>query len=198
MICAIVLAAGRSVRMGTQKLLLPLGGIPVIARIVDELLPSPVQQAFVVIGRDGKQIREALGSRTVSFVENPDPEGDMLSSVRCGIGALPASCEAALIVLGDQPGVTRQLIAQLTGAHVQKETAIVVPEFNGKRGHPLLLGARFFTELLQRYDGVGLQGLLNSHPEAVHRIPVGTSQVLDDMDTPEDYQRHIGLSARPK
>ena len=83
MISAIVLAAGRSRRMGVQKLLLPLGGQPVIARTVDEVLGSPVDEVFVVIGQDGKRIRRALRRRRVHFVINPQLEGDMLSSVRC-------------------------------------------------------------------------------------------------------------------
>ena len=191
MICAVVLAAGRSVRMGSQKLLLPLKGKPLITHIVDEVLHGPVQKMFVVVGRDREQIRDALSERAASFVHNPEPDGDMLSSVRCGIRALPQSCAAALIVLRDQPGITRELISQLAEAHSQNPGGIIAPEFNGKRGHPLLVASRFFNEILHEHDGVGLHDLLNSHPEAVHRIPVTTTGVLEDMDTPEDYQRHL-------
>jgi molybdenum cofactor cytidylyltransferase len=193
MICAIVLAAGRSVRMGTQKLLLPFRGKPLIAHVLDEVLNSPVKQVVVVVGRDGERLREALGGKTVSFVQNPDLEGDMLSSVRCGLRALPKSCEAALIVLGDQPGISRKLISQLTECHGQNLDRIIAPEFNGKRGHPLLIASRFFNEIIDSYDGLGLQGLLKSHPDAVQRIPVTTPATLEDMDTPEDYQRLIRL-----
>jgi len=195
MICAIVLAAGRSVRMGTQKLLLPFRGKPLIAHVLDEVLNSPVKQVVVVAGRDGERLREALGERAISLVQNPDWEGDMLSSVRCGLRALPKSCEAALIVLGDQPGISRKLISQLTECHLQNPDGIIAPEYNGKRGHPLLIASRLFNEIINKYDGVGLQGLLKSHPDAVQRIPVATPAALEDMDTPEDYQRitRLGL-----
>jgi molybdenum cofactor cytidylyltransferase len=106
MICAVVLAAGRSERMGTQKLLLPVCGQPLVARVVDELIAGPLQQIIVVVGRDAEQIQSALAGRAVTFVSNPDSQGDMLSSVRCGLRALPALCEAVLVVLGDHPGIT--------------------------------------------------------------------------------------------
>ena len=194
MICAIVLAAGRSVRMGTQKLLLPFRGKPLIAHVLNEVLNSPVKQVVVVVGRDGERLREALGERAISLVQNPDLEGDMLSSVRCGLRALPKLCEAALIVLGDQPGIPRKLISQLADCHMQNPDGIIAPEYNGKRGHPLLIASRFFNKIIDNYDGVGLQGLLKSHPDAVRRIPVTTPEVLDDIDTPQDYQRHVGLN----
>ena len=84
MIGAIALAAGRSRRMGTQKLLLPLRGKPIIASVVDELLKSTLEEICVVVGRDAWQVESALDGRNVHLVSNPDPAGDMLSSVRCG------------------------------------------------------------------------------------------------------------------
>ncbi len=116
MICAMVLAAGRSRRMGAQKLLLSLGGRPVIARIVDEVLRGPVDRVFVIVGPDGARIAEALAGRRVDYVINPDPEAEMLSSVRCGLRAMPEDCDAVLMVLGDQPGVTADDIAALCKA----------------------------------------------------------------------------------
>ena len=89
-----------------------------IARIVDEVLRSPVDRVFVVVGPDGGRIAEALAGRRVEFVTNPDPEAEMLSSVRCGLRAMPEDCEAVLVVLGDQPGVTAEVIATL-GASLQ-------------------------------------------------------------------------------
>lgn len=199
MICAIVLAAGRSERMGTQKLLLPLAKEPVIARVVDELLHSPLQQIIVVVGCDREQIHHALAGRAVTFASNPDPEGDMLSSVRCGLRALPASCKGVLLALGDQPGVTSQLVGALIRAFhtpspeggIPKED-IIVPTHDGRRGHPLLFNARYREEILTRYDGVGLHGLLAAHPEALAELEVSTAAELEDMDTPEDYQRQMG------
>ena len=91
MICVIVLAAGRSQRMGTQKLVLPFAGSTVVARVVDAFLGASVDTVVVVIRADDAQVRAALTDRCLLFVENPDPAGDMLSSVRCGLRALPVN-----------------------------------------------------------------------------------------------------------
>ena len=191
MICAIVLAAGRSERMGTQKLLLPLGGKPVIARIVDELRQCRLQKIIVVVGRDGEAVEHALNGRDVTFVTNPDPSGDMLSSVRSGLHATTIGCEAMLIVLGDQPNISSELASKLIERFPESGDGIVVPTHLGQRGHPLLIAARFRDELLSQHEGVGLRGLLAAHPEVVLRLELEDATVFADMDTPEDYQNQL-------
>jgi molybdenum cofactor cytidylyltransferase len=195
MIGAVVLAAGRATRMGTQKLLLPLGGKPIIAWVMDELLLGRPEKLVLVVGSEGAQIQEVLAGRQVLLVENPDPNGDMLSSLRCGLRALPASCEAILVALGDQPGITHELVSELVRAFYQTGRGIIVPAHEGRRGHPLLFAARFRDELLSRHDGVGLRGLLDAHAEEILEVRVSTASVLEDLDTPEDYQRHLNSAA---
>ena len=196
MTCAVVLAAGNSKRMGTQKLLLPLGDKPVIAKVVDELLLCPVQSVLVVIGQDGGKIKQELPNRDVTFVPNPKPEGDMLSSVRCGLRALPEKTEAVLVALGDQPAIRHELIEELILAFRKREGGIIVPVYEGRRGHPMLFASGFREEVLTRYDGVGLHGLLDAHPEEVLNVPVSTATILEDMDTPEDYERQKARAAQ--
>ncbi len=191
MICSIVLAAGRSRRIGAQKLLLGLGGQPVIARIVDEVLSAAVDRVFVVIGPDGGRIVDALAGRQVEFVTNPDPEAEMLSSIRCGLRALPQDCSAVLVVLGDQPGVTAEVITALVQAYKNSGRGIAVPIYKGKRGHPLIFNIRYRDEILNQYDEVGLRGLLYTHPQDVCDVEFPAPNVLDDMDLPEDYKREI-------
>ena len=204
MICAVVLAAGRSVRMGQQKLLLPIRGTPMIRRIVDEVRRSSVDSIVVILGADGPRIRDALcnfpfaekvGVRrqcdALTFISNPNPTGDMLSSVRCGIRALPDACNAVLLVLGDQPGLTVALIEKLIDAFRSSKGAIIVPVHNGKRGHPLLFSARFGQEVLEKYDELGLHALLNNHPAEVVEVETGPEMNLQDLDTPRDYDRFI-------
>jgi molybdenum cofactor cytidylyltransferase len=192
MISAIVLAAGRSRRMGSQKLLLPVGGEPMIARVVDAVLAGPVDDAVVVVGNDGARIAEALAGRRVRFVANPDPEGEMLSSVRCGLRALPQGCEAALVVLGDQPGLTAEVVAALVRAFRGSGRGIVVPTHRGRRGHPVLIAARYRDQVLARYDGVGLRGLLKAHHDDVLEVGVFAPAVIEDVDEPADYERAAG------
>jgi len=161
----------------------------VIARIVDEVLHSPVDRVFVVMGPDGARIAEALAGRRVEFLTNPDPEGEMLSSVRCGLRAMPEDCEAVLVVLGDQPGVTAEVIAALVQAFHTSERGIAMPTHNGRRGHPLMFAMRYREEILNHYDDIGLRGLLHAHTGDVCEVEFPVPNVIDDMDLPEDYER---------
>lgn len=190
MIGAVVLAAGRSVRMGVPKLLLPIQGKALITGIVDELAGNPLLHIVVVVGSGGGPIREALAGREVKFAVNPNLKSDMLSSVRCGLRALPQTCEAVMVVLGDQPGLRRDLVTALLRAYRMREGSIVVPAFCGRRGHPVLFGSRWREEVLTCYDGTGLRGLLAAHAGEVREVPVATDATLRDLDTPEDYMQY--------
>ena len=189
MICAITLAAGRSQRMGTQKMLLPFAGSTVIARVVDAFLGVPVDQTCVVIRQGDEHVHAALGDRPMVCVENPDPNGDMLSSVRCGLRALPASAETILVSPGDQPSLGPGLIRQLLAAFRVAGRPILVPVHAGRRGHPLVFAARFRQELLTAFEGTGLRGLLAAHAHEVSEWPTTDAVVLEDLDTLADYQR---------
>ncbi|HEY2827775.1 MAG TPA: nucleotidyltransferase family protein [Pirellulales bacterium] len=191
-IAAIILAAGRSRRMGTQKLLLPWDGKTIIEYIVDQISAAGLNPIVVVIGGDAaadtSAITQVLASRQVVLVHNPDRDAEMLTSVRCGLSALPTDCHAALIALGDQPTIRTGLIQQLVEAYESSGHGIVMPAFLGKRGHPTILSAGYFREVLTQYDGVGLRGLLDAHPKDVHEFSVSNPDVLADMDYPDEYQ----------
>ena len=148
-------------------------------------------RVIVVVGPDGARIAEVLAGRRVDYVINPDPEAEMLSSVRCGLRATPEDCEAVLVVLGDQPGVTVDVIAAIVQAYHTSGRGIVAPVYKGKRGHPMLFAMLYRDEILTRYDAVGLRGLLHAHPEDVCEIDFPAPNVIDDMDLPEDYEREI-------
>jgi molybdenum cofactor cytidylyltransferase len=191
MIAAVILAAGRSRRMGTQKLLLPYGGSTVIGHVAREVLRGPVDRVVVVAGQDAGAIAQALAERPLEMVHNPDPEGDMLSSVRCGLRALPTDTEGVLVVLGDQPAITADLVARLVTAFRTGDRGIVVPVHDGRRGHPLVFSARYAEELLSSHGDTGLRGLLQAHPEDVLELVVDDASVLSDMDVPADYRREL-------
>lgn len=191
MTCAIILAAGRSRRMGTQKLLLPFGGTTVIAHVVGQVLASGVEEGYVVVGCDGRQIADELSGRRVTIVTNPDQDSSMLDSVRCGLRALPQGCESILVALGDQPGITSELVDDMLRAFAATDRAILVPVHEGRRGHPLLFSAGYCEDVLTRYDEVGLRGLLRAHPDEVLELPASSSAVLSDMDYPGDYREEL-------
>jgi molybdenum cofactor cytidylyltransferase len=190
-IAAIILAAGRSRRMGTQKLLLPLAGQTVIGHIFDQVVGAGVGHIYVVASVDRQAVTEVLGGHDFTLVENPNPDGDMLSSIRCGLRALPANIDAALICLGDQPGIQTALVVQLLRLYEQSKCGIALPIASGKRGHPVMLSSKYFGEVLADFDDVGLQGLLQAHPDDICFLAVDDPDQLSDMDYPPDYERAI-------
>jgi molybdenum cofactor cytidylyltransferase len=194
MIGAIVLAAGQSRRMGTQKLLLSFAGQTVIGHVIDQLSAAAIANIFVVVSSDGPAIAQALSGRPVKLVENPEPDSEMLSSVRCGLRALPSDCEAALIAVGDQPAITTSLVRKVVDAYQSSGRGIVVPVAGGKRGHPTILAARYFDEILQGFDGIGLRGLLLAHSGDMQEVETNDPALLADIDLPEDYLRAVQAS----
>jgi molybdenum cofactor cytidylyltransferase len=191
MVCAIVTAAGRSRRMGTQKLLLPYAGGTVIGRVVGHLMRSRVARVFVVHAEGDRSIADALAGFDITLVSNPHPDGEMLDSVRCGLHALPPACTGILVALGDQPSISPELIDRIIDAFDPGEPAIVVPVHGGRRGHPLLFHARFKEEILNRFEGEGLRGFVGAHPGCVREVLVPGHLVPQDIDDPEDYRREL-------
>lgn len=191
MICGIVLAAGESRRMGSQKLLLPFGGKTVIAHVVDELVRSALDAVYVVVGHEGNRICKELSRRPAIIVTNPDYKLGMLSSVRSGLQALPQQCEKVLVALGDHPAITSELVKQMVQSSRTTDKGILVPLYRGKRGHPVLFSIRYRDEIMTCFDSVGLRGLLQSHPDDIFELNTSTPAVLSDMDSPEDYRRAL-------
>lgn len=191
MICAIILAAGESRRMGTPKLLLPFAGTTVIGHVVDQVLRSRVDQTFVVVGHEADHIATELSGRPISIAINSQYREGMFTSVRCGIRALPRQCDAIMLLLGDQPRITSGLIDEMTRAFPTAGKIILVPVYQGRRGHPILFSARYREEILTHYDDVGLRGLLLAHSDEILEFPVSFSAATSDMDNPEDYQREL-------
>jgi molybdenum cofactor cytidylyltransferase len=197
MISAIVLAAGRSRRMGTQKLLLPFAQSTVVARVVDAFLGAPVDLVIVVVRPRHKQLRDALAGRSVTFVENPDATGDMLSSVRCALNALPQKVKTIMVSPGDQPSIEPGLIRELLTAFRASTRSILVPVHNDHRGHPLVFDRHYQDEILTSYEDIGLRGLLQRHAADVSEWLTNDAAVLEDLDTPAAFRRAQNR-AKPK
>ena len=194
MICGIVLAAGLSSRMGVPKLLLPFGGKTIIGHIVDQLLASAIGEVHVVVGHQAERLSAELSGRKVEIVNNPDYKSGMLSSVRCGLRNLPEKCRDVMVVLGDQPSITTELIDRMLQSFAATEKSILVPLYKGKRGHPILFSAIYRDEIITQYGDMGLRGLLEGHSGDIFELAVSTASVLCDMDCPEDYRRELGLN----
>lgn len=191
MICAIVLAAGCSNRMGTQKLLLPFGQSTVVSHIVSQLTKSKATKTYVVVGHQADKVIKELSNQPITIIHNPKYKSGMLSSVRAGIRGIAQECDAVLIVLGDQPSITTKLIDKMAQHFSLTEKKIIVPKYNGKCGHPILISTIFKKEILTNYDDVGLRGILRAHDDEVFEMDVSDSSVITDMDYLDDYKREI-------
>jgi molybdenum cofactor cytidylyltransferase len=186
-VAAILLAAGQSSRMGAFKPLLPFGNKTVIERCIDYLHEGGAETIVVVLGHRAKEVRKKLTGLPVRFAFNPDPSSEMSASIAAGVRELPESCEATFIALVDHPAVpanvvTTVLEAWREGAH------LVVPTWQARGGHPVLVDLRFRSELLGLSSTGGLRALFEAHPEEVKRVPVDSPFIARDMDTWDDYQ----------
>jgi molybdenum cofactor cytidylyltransferase len=186
-IWAVVLAAGESRRMGTQKLLLPFGETTVVEAVVRTAAASRAERTLVVIGADGQAVRNKLGTSVVEFAVNPDYRLGMLSSVQAGFRALPSDAEAAVIMLGDQPFLAPAVVDKVIGTYRETGKGIVIPTFQGRRGHPLLIDLKFREEVLALDPAEGLRGLMLARAGDIREVETGDANILRDMDTPEDY-----------
>jgi molybdenum cofactor cytidylyltransferase len=189
MIWAMILAAGESKRMGRPKLLLRYGKTTIIETVVEEVIASKVHQTLVVLGSGAPEIRKKIIRYPVLTTFNPRYRQGMLSSVLRGIEVFPSDCEAAVVVLADQPAVRAPVIDVLVEAFHREKKGLVVPVYRKKRGHPFIVSLKY-REAIKRLDpGTGLRGLLHRHPEDTYEVKVSTGSILGDIDTAEDYSR---------
>jgi molybdenum cofactor cytidylyltransferase len=190
-IWAVILAAGESRRMGTQKLLLPFGEATVIEAVVRTALASRVDHALAVLGSDRDAVRLKLAPYGVEFAINEDFAKGMLSSVQAGFKALPADAKAAVVMLGDQPFLPAKVVDAIVEAYGESRKGIIVPAFRGRRGHPVLIDLKYRDEVLALDPAEGLRRLMHSHPEAIFEAEVEDANILRDLDVPEDYANEL-------
>ncbi|MBM3263317.1 MAG: nucleotidyltransferase family protein [candidate division Zixibacteria bacterium] len=188
--CAgLVLAAGRSTRMGVFKPLLSLGSRTVIESAVGAMTQAGLAPVVVVAGFRGDAVARVLDGNQVSVTYNPVVDADMLSSIQCGLKTLPGDRPVAILP-GDQPFVPSGVIPVLVDVF-HRLGGIVVPTCRGKNGHPVIVGPAYFPEIAGLSGAGGLKQLQERHPGQVCFVEVSEDGVLVDLDTPEDYQRAL-------
>lgn len=192
MISGILLAAGESSRMrGAFKPLLKWGKRTVIGECIHQMRNSQLAEIFVVLGHREMEIRQTLAGSGVQYAINEDYQRGMLSSVKTGLALVSPNADAALIALVDQPMIAKEIIDALIDAFVAGGKGVALPSYEGKRGHPIIIAAKYFEEvmLLDEDSPEGLRQFIDRRRGDTLEVPVSTAAVIEDIDLPEDYER---------
>jgi len=186
-VAAIILAAGRSTRMGgPNKLLAELSGKKLVRIATEQALASKASEVVVVTGHQAELVEKALVGLKVKFVRNSDFAGGLASSVKAGVSAVSADADGAVVCLGDMPLIDAGLIDRLIDAFApDRGHLIAVPVAEGRRGNPVLWSRRFFKELMTLDGDIGARHLIARHAEAVAEVPVEGDGAFLDIDTPQ-------------
>lgn len=190
---AVVLAGGRSSRMGAHKLLLPLGGRPVAAYALDAALGSGADPVVVVLGHRAEDVRAALPAGGYQVVVNAEYAAGMSTSLRAGIAALPPDVVGAVILLADQPLITGEIVARVIVEARASGRGIVTASFGGGRGTPVYFARALFPELLAVTGDEGGRAVIARHPADVAVVAFTDAAAALDVDDPEQYARLCAL-----
>jgi molybdenum cofactor cytidylyltransferase len=188
MIAAVVLAAGRSTRMGRPKLTLEIAGRTMLHHVVDHVRQSRCDGIVLVVGEAADRVARDVRGPGVQIVINERYGEGMGTSIAAGISALPPECEAAIIVLGDQPRVTAAAIDALIDAYRTTGKPLVASRYGGGPGAPTLIGRALFDEARRLGGDTGGRRLIERHPDLVHEVPL-SPDLAADLDTPEEFAR---------
>jgi molybdenum cofactor cytidylyltransferase len=188
---AIVLAAGRSTRMGAAKMTLSWGDTTVIGQVVRVLLDSGVPEILVVTGGAQSEVQRALQGLPVREIYNPDyQQGEMLSTFKLGLSNLGEDLDAVLVVLGDQPQIERKVVLSLMKVYSDTLSGLVVPSYYMRRGHPWLMDRSLWPAALALQEPATLRDFLAENQSSIQYVNVDTPTILQDLDTPGDYRKY--------
>jgi molybdenum cofactor cytidylyltransferase len=187
-VAAVLLAAGMSTRMGELKQLLPYGGSTILETCVETILASSADELIVVTGHRADEVEAALARYPLRVVRNPDYALGMSTSGVAGVRAAEGA-DAFMICLCDQPQIPVAVFDAVLDVYRRTRAKVVVPTIAGDTGHPVVFDGSLRDELLAVDPSQGLRVVTYAHRDAVLRVPVDTVGVLDDIDTPDDYDR---------
>ena len=196
-ISVIVLAAGESRRMGEiNKLHMPIEGVPLLRRSLQTLLAAGLGEVLVVLGHESADTQALLEGLEVGTVYNSDYESGQMTSVHCGLGSLSQTCEGVMVALGDQPALTVSDIDYLVDAFFTRDGGeVVIPEYQGKRGNPIIISSRCQQEIITGKYNFGCRRFIENNPELVRTVEMLGPSVVIDLDTPMDYRSFCDTGA---
>ena len=188
-VTGIVLAAGKGSRMGRTKQLLPFRGQTILECVVESALASSLERVVVVLGHQVDILEPLLKGKNVTVVCNPLYDSGQSSSLKAGLQSVAENSEAVLFLLGDQPLVTPNIIDLILSAYAASPSPVVLPEFAGKRGNPVLFSRETFPRIHTLNGDCGARPLFNEYAGRILRVPVADPAIQLDIDSEEDYRR---------
>jgi len=196
MIIAVILSAGESSRMGRPKALLPIDGVRFIEKIVTALKSTRVNEIIAVLGHNAEEMRQKVSDLPVKIVLNPDYKQGQLSSLIAAIrniesGENHSRVDAILVHLVDHPYINADLVNLMIDRFYETKKLIVVPRHQGRRGHPVIFSRALFPELLAAPIDQGAKTVVHAHRDQTLEIDTDDAGVTVDIDTPEEYQKHV-------
>ena len=194
MIDAIILAAGRSQRMGKPKALLRFEDKTFLEQIISVLKLSDADRITVVLGAEAETIKKSIDLSGTNIVINKDYQKGQLSSLIAAIEDAPEQTKAILTCLVDSPFITKEVVNKIISKFKETNNPIIVPVFNKERGHPTLFSRSLFNELLGAPEEQGARYVLYSNEEKILELETSESGILIGIDTPADYKFHFGAN----
>ena len=184
-ISAVILAAGKSIRMGQPKMLMPWGNVTVLGKVIETLRAAGVEDITLVTN---STIALQITKYELPIILNDN--GEMLESIQLGLQAQKPSVEATLICLGDQPQVEEGSVKQVCNGFRQSKSRLVVPSHQMRRGHPWLVTRELWGEILQLRAPKSMRDFLNTHKDEILYVECDSPGILQDLDTPADYLKY--------
>src|SRR5271154_7044725 len=191
-VAAVILAAGKSTRMGEAKQLLRLGEGTVLGRTLENVRDAGLDQIVLVLGSSANTIRQHLHISAIADLEvvvNQNYDQGMASSLRVGLSSIDDRVDAALIVLADQPLIRPETFARIVDEYRRSTAQIVIPLYKGFRGNPVLLDRSVFADVMALEGDIGCRAIFGSHLEGIVKVEVDDIGVLLDVDNKDDYER---------
>jgi molybdenum cofactor cytidylyltransferase len=183
-VSAILLAAGKSSRMGKLKQLMPLGDNTMLEQTLDNLLGSKAAEVIVVLGYKAEEVVKRLSGRPIKVVVNPLYRKGMGTSIAAGLKFVDSQAQAVMLTLGDQPYVNSLTIDRLIGEFGGSDKGIAIPTYKGQRGHPLIFARKYQAPLSHLSGDIGGREIIKEHHEDVLEVPVDCEGIIIDIDTP--------------
>ena len=193
MICAIILAAGESSRMGQLKPLIKIQEKTFLQHITDQIKKSGIDRIFIVTGFEAEKVRIESGVTSAQFLVNKEYQNGQFSSLQTGVKNLPKECSAVVVCLADQPHIKSEWIIKMLGAFAETGAPIITPKFKNKRGHPIIFNAALFNEILQMAPTQTAHDLKKNHYEKIVDVKIEDEGLIIDADTPDDLLKVKGF-----